>query len=114
MMLSTTTLKPTLNGGFSIGEWGMTSQDLSVGRRCSVKMSPPPGVFDMLCAGWELETWDFPTLLRITIVDFEVLGKTENLTEPISPDWVNQGLYETRAAGPLRMSFWGRLGGAVG
>lgn len=49
-------------------------------------------------AGWELETWDFLTLLRITVVGVEVLGKTENLTESISPDWVNEGLCETWAA----------------
>ena len=61
-------------------------------------MSLPPGVFGTPFAGWELETWDFLTLLRITVVGVEVLGKTENLTESISPDWVNEGLCETRAA----------------
>lgn len=47
----------------------MTSQNFNLGGRGSMKMSLPVEVFGMSFVGWKQEPWDFPLLLRITLVD---------------------------------------------
>lgn len=102
MTLFRATLKPPLNGGFSIWE-GEKSHNFNGGGGCTMKIFLPqwvldmpfqdgsrwPGIFPHCQELWDLKSWE----------------RHKNSTESISAEWANQESCGTWAAGPVPMSF---------